>query len=104
MNNLNSILFEGVVTPAEIIVDFGLKLTVFEIASNRYFKNQKTGETAKEVTKIEVVAYNRLAEICGNSVTHGKHVRVVGRIRQDKDMIRIVADHIEFRPNGNKEI
>jgi len=107
MNNLNSILIEGnmVREPLYRTTPKGTPVCTFSLASNRFFK-QDTG-LEKEVSFFDVETWSKLAESCNSQGKKGRGVRVVGRLKQDRwtgddgktrSKIRIVAEHIEFRP------
>jgi single-strand DNA-binding protein len=112
MNNLNSILIEGnlVKDPLLRTTVKGTSVCTFSLASNRYFK-QDTG-FEQEVSFFEVETWSKLAERCYNLGRKGRGVRVVGRLKQDRwtgqdgkshSRIMIVAEHVEFKPEFNKE-
>ena len=57
-------------------------------------------------------AWARQAEVCGEYLKKGRGVRVVGRLKQDRwteaegkmrSRIIIVAEHVEFKPQFNKD-
>ena len=111
MNNLNSILIEGnVVREPELrSVSKGTSVCIFQIATNRYYK-QNTG-MEKEVSFFNVEAWSKLAENVGNLGQKGRGVRVVGRLKQERwqdregkaqSKVIIVAEHVEFRPDFKK--
>jgi single-strand DNA-binding protein len=88
----------------------GAAVCSFVLASNRYFKQDE--ETQKEVSFFEVTTWTRLADICGESLSKGRGVRVVGRLRQDRwnspegqprSKVSIVAEHVEFKPQLKKQ-
>jgi single-strand DNA-binding protein len=107
MNSLNSILIEGnLVRDPEIrTTTKGTTVGTFQIASNRYFR-QETG-IEKEVSFFNVETWSKLAESVGNKGRKGRGVRVVGRLKQERwndndgkaqSKVVIVAEHVEFRP------
>lgn len=55
----------------------------FSLGTNEKFKN-KSGELAQRTEWQSIVAWNRLAEICGQYLTSGKLVYVEGCIRSHK--------------------
>ncbi len=116
MNNLNSILLEGNLTKDPVLKSVGndISICTFGIACNRYYK--RDDETQKEVSFFEIESWGNLAERCGEYLIKGRGVRVVGRLKQDRwntgdgdarSAIKIVAEHVEFRPSfrssGNKK-
>lgn len=107
MNSLNSILIEGNLTRDPVLTETpqGTSVCQFAIASNRYYR--QNDETQHEVSFVDVVTWARLAERCAEELTKGRGVRVVGRVKQDRwqdkegkprSRVKIVAEHVEFRP------
>lgn len=108
MNSLNSILLEGNLTrdPVSTITKNGTSVCTFGVASNRYYK--KGGEGQNEVSFFDVETWSKLAENCGEYLSKGRGVRVVGRLKQDRwvdtdgkpqSKVKIVAEHVEFKPD-----
>ncbi len=106
MNNLNSIILEGNLTrdPLMDTTPKGTAVCHFTVASNRYYKSE--GDRQEEVGFFDVEVWSRLAETCGEYLTKGRGVRVVGRLKQDRwanpegeprSRVRIVGEHVEFR-------
>ena len=109
MNNLNSVLVEGNLTkdPQLAKTPAGTMVCNFSIASNRYYKQDK--EQRHEVSYFGVEAWAKVAERCNEYLNKGRGVRVVGRLKQDRwndedgqrhDRIKIVAEHVEFKPRA----
>ncbi|MGP1440678.1 MAG: single-stranded DNA-binding protein [Treponema sp.] len=116
MNGLNSLIIEG-----NMVRDPEFKETVkgtsfcsFSIASNRTFT--QNNETTQEVSYFDVEAWTSMALLCKENGAKGRGVRVVGRLKQDRwigkdgknySKIKVVAEHIEFKPkftaNKNKK-
>ncbi len=107
MNNLNSILIEGNLTKDPVFNETprGTAVCKFSIATNRYFKQDD--EIQNEVSYFDIETWARLAEVCSDHLAKGRGVRVVGRLKQDrwndidgnaKNRIKIVAEHVEFKP------
>lgn len=112
MNSLNSILIEGNLTRDPVLKETpkGTSVCDMSVASNRFYKQDD--ELQKEVSFFDVEAWSRLAEACAQNLKKGRGVRVVGRLKQDRwtdgegkihDKIKIVAEHIEFKPEFKKE-
>jgi single-strand DNA-binding protein len=112
MNNLNSILIEGILVRDPLLrtTAKGTSLCTFSLASNRFFKQDSSLE--KEVGFFDVETWSKLAEHCYNLGRKGRGVRVVGRLKQDRwtgqdgkahSRISIVAEHVEFKPDIKKE-
>jgi single-strand DNA-binding protein len=112
MNNLNSILIEGILVRDPLLrtTSKGTSLCTFSLASNRFFKQDSGLE--KEVGFFDVETWAKLAEHCYNQGRKGRGVRVVGRLKQSRwtgqdgkthARISIVAEHVEFRPEVKNE-
>ena len=107
MNNLNSSLIEGnlVRDPVLRSTPNGTPVCLFSVATNRFFK--QNDELQKEVSYFDIESWAATAQTCGSTLTKGRGVRVVGRLKQDrwndengapKSRIKIVAEHVEFKP------
>jgi single-strand DNA-binding protein len=112
MNSLNSILLEGNLTRAPEVRQLPRGSTVcqFSVASNRFYKSGENLE--KEVSFFDVETWSGLAERCAGELDKGRGVRVVGRLKQERwvdqeghnrSKIKIVADHVEFKPVFSRE-
>lgn len=112
MHNLNSLIIEGNVVRDPVIkaTSKGTPLCMFSIASNRFFRQED--KTTQETSFFDVETWSRLAELCGENCTKGRGVRVVGRLKQDRwigtdgkhySKIKVVAEHIEFKPQFKNE-
>ena len=112
MNSLNSILLEGNLTrdPESKQTSKGTALCTFAVASNRYFRMGES--TQKEVSFFDVETWSGLAERCAAELKKGRGVRVIGHLKQDRwtdpegqtrSKIKIVADHVEFKPIRDKD-
>jgi single-strand DNA-binding protein len=80
------------------------------MASNRYYKQESGFE--KETSFFDIETWGRLAESVNKNGRKGRNVRVVGRLKQERwqnaegrqmSKVVIVAEHVEFRPEGKKE-
>lgn len=107
MNNLNSIIIEGNLTrdPDYKTTPKGTPVCTFPVASNRFYK--KDDEQQKEVSFFNVETWAKIADSCSEYLSKGRGVRVVGRLKQDRwvgqdgknrERVKIVAEHVEFKP------
>lgn len=112
LSNLNSIIVEG-----NLVRDPLLKSTPnnhdvcsFSVASNRFYRLNDQNE--KEVSYFDVETWSKLAQTCGNNLRKGRGVRIVGRLKQERWLdqagktqarIKIVAEHVEFKPQPKKD-
>jgi single-strand DNA-binding protein len=64
-------------------------VATFSIATSESWKDKQTGEEQERTEWHNIVAWRRLAEICGEYLVKGKQVYIEGRIRtrkwQDRD-------------------
>ena len=111
MNSLNSILLEGNLTRNPVLKETpkGTPVCEFAVASNRFYKQDD--ELQKEVSFFDIETWSKVAERCGDELVKGRGVRVVGRLKQDRwiatdgsnrSRIKVVAEHVEFKPQFNK--
>jgi len=65
-------------------------------------------ETEQETSYFDIECWGKLAESCVKNCLKGRGVRVVGRLKQDRwtgedgkpfSKIKVVADHVDFKPN-----
>ena len=112
MNSLNSVLVEGNLTadPEKKVLESGSIQCVFTVASNRYFI--KDGEKKSEVSFFAVEVWNKTAELCLKTLSKGRGVRVVGRLKQDRwadkdgvshSRVKIVGESVEFKTRFDKK-
>ena len=101
MNNLNSLILEGVVIGEPHLVETSDVLN-FTVEVSRYYKN-RAGEGVTKTSQFKVVAFGRMCDI---PVKEGMGVRVVGRLKENKwtdgdgvshSEVQVVAEHIEMR-------
>ena len=82
----------------------GVAIANFSIATSENWKDKNTGEKKEKTEWHRVVAFRRLAEICGEYLTKGKQVYIEGRLQTrswEKDGItryttEIIADKMQF--------
>ena len=103
MNALNSILIEGnvIANPKKRETPRGTTVCDFKIASSRFYRQDDITEEEKSVFDIE--SWAKLAESCAQNCTEGRGILVVGRLKQCEDgTIKVVAEHVEFKPQIKK--
>jgi len=90
MKSLNKVQLIGNLTkdPELKYTGTGMAVATFTIATNRSWTTE-TGEKKEEADFTRLVAWNKLAEICGQLLKKGRKVYVEGRLSnrsyQDKD-------------------
>lgn len=111
LSNLNSIIIEGnlVKDPLLRTTPNGHQVCTFGLASNRFYR--QNDQTEKEVSFFDVETWSKLAQTCGDVLKKGRGVRVVGRLKQERwvdqagknvHRVKIVAEHVEFKPQFKK--
>ena len=102
MNNINSLILEGVVKGEPHNEEVGASNRMyFTIEVARYYKT-RDGNDATELSQFKVVAYSRM---CDTPLKDGSELRLVGRLKQNTwvdggvthSEIQVVAEHIEIR-------
>ena len=82
----------------------GAAVANFGLAVNRTYTNSD-GEKVDDVCYIDIVAWNRLAEVAGEYLSRGRPVFVEGRLQMDsweqedgkkRTKLRVVAQNIQF--------
>ncbi len=113
MSSLNQCSFIGNVgkSPELRYTPGGDAMCNFSIAINESWNDKETGQKREETEWVRVVAYRKLAEICGQLLSSGKQVFVQGKMKtkkfQDKEtgadryITEIVAD--QMRLLGKKD-
>lgn len=113
MNMLNSIILEGNITRQPELKDFsnGGKVCTLPIAVNRRYK-AADGTSQEEVSYFDIDTFGNLADVCSKWCPKGRGVRVVGRLKQNRwtdsdgkahSRVKVIAEHIEFKPYFKKE-
>lgn len=83
----------------------GTAVANFNVATSRQWKDKNSGEKKEQTEWHRIVAFRRLAEICGEYLHKGKQVYIEGRIQtrewEDKDGNRrwtteIVANEMQM--------
>ena len=112
MNMLNSIILEGDITKAGEVVQFadGQHQLEVTITVKRQYR-KRDGSLADETSEFNVVAYGTTADFLAKKGVIGQGIRVVGRLTQVKweaenrqqSAVKLVAEHIEYKPSKKKE-
>ena len=99
---MNKVILVGRLTqdPEVRYTQNGKAVASFTIAVNRF-----SGQGQKEADFIPVVAWEKLAETCGNNLTKGQRVLIEGRLQirsyeandgQKKRVAEVIAQGMEF--------
>jgi single-strand DNA-binding protein len=83
----------------------GIPVAHFAIAVNRFTKKDAAGKSGQDVDFINIVAWRRLAEICGEYLKKGRPVAIEGRLQirtydsktgEKRTMAEVVADNLQM--------
>ena len=114
MSDLNSVVLVGRLTrdPELRYLPQGAPVAEFSLATNRRY-SKKSGEQVEEVIFIDVVVWNRLAEVAAQFLRKGRQVVVSGQLIQDRwddkdtgqkrSKIRVQAQTLQFLGGGSKD-
>lgn len=84
------------------VADFGL-------AINHRYKS-KDGEQKEDTVYVDITAWGRTAELCGQYLAKGRNVSLEGRLQleqwekdgQKRSRLKVTADSVNFVDSGNK--
>ena len=88
----------------------GTAVANFGLAINHTYTNSE-GEKVEDPCFVEVVAWNRLAEVSGEYLSKGRPVFIEGRLQMDsweqedgqkRSKLKVVAQNIQFLGGGPK--
>jgi KaiC/GvpD/RAD55 family RecA-like ATPase len=100
MNNLNSVLLEGIISGNCCFAGKGaLKRCSFVVSSMRYTIQGK--KLVGQETRVWVmIRESRLVDVATVQATDGRGVRIVGYLANDPEdnVVYIEAEHVEYRP------
>lgn len=83
----------------------GIAVARFTLAVNRIKRKDAAGENGQDVDFINVVAWRRLAEICGEYLKKGRPAAIEGRLQirsydsktgEKRTMTEVVADNMQM--------
>ena len=112
MNNFNFVIMEGrlVNDPDLRYIQNGTALCSFSVANNySYYRGE---ELQNEVNFIEVTAWSKLAEQCGEFLKKGRRILINGRLKQNRwqddkgathSKIGLVCNHVRFLDHPETE-
>ncbi len=102
---LNIVVITGRVVsdPRFYYTPSGIPVTMFRIASNKYYRDQNTGEFKTDTSFFSVIAWRKLAERC-SSLKKGSAVLIEGSLNSRswdspqgrRSVVEIVARRIQF--------
>jgi len=62
----------------------GQPVANFSLATTERWKDKSTGEKEEDTDWHQITAWGRLAEICGEYLSKGSRVNIVGRVKYEK--------------------
>jgi len=113
MANFNRVIVMGNLTrdPELRYTPSGAPVTSFGLGINRRFRDS-SGTQKDEATFVEIVVWGKQAEVCNEYLGKGRLVLIEGRLRQERwetregesrSALKVVADRIQFLPNGRSQ-
>ena len=111
MANLNKVMLMGNVT-RDIELRYtpgGTAVASFGLATNRRWKDKKTGDNREEATFIDIEVWAKTAELCHQYLSKGSPVFIEGRLKLDqweskegqkRSKLRVVAESVQFLSSG----
>lgn len=112
MANLNKVFLIGNLTrdPELRYVPSGTAVANFGLATNRTY-NTSSGEKKQETCFVRVVAWGRIAEVCGEYLSKGSPVFIEGRLQyrswdtssgEKRSAVEVRAERVQFLGKGGK--
>lgn len=113
MASFNRVIVMGNLTrdPELRYTPSGAPVTSFGLGINRRFRDS-AGTQKDEATFVEIVVWGKQAELCNEYLGKGRLVLIEGRLRQERwetregesrSALKVVADRIQFLPNGRPQ-
>lgn len=113
MASFNRVILMGNLTrdPELRYTPSGAPVTSFGLGINRRFRDG-SGAQKDEATFVEIVVWGKQAEVCNEYLGKGRLVLIEGRLRQERwetregesrSALKVVADRIQFLPNGRPQ-
>ena len=104
---VNKVLVAGNVTadPELRFLAGGAAVCEFTVALNRTYLRRQTQERVEETSFVDVVAWGRTAEVCGEYLKKGRPALVEGRLTQSRwegpdgrkmSRLRVTAESVQF--------
>ena len=103
MNSLNSILIEGnlIADPVRTNPSKGTSMVSFTVEATRDYNQENERKT--ELTRVNVEVWNRTADLCFKTLSKGRGVRVVGRVKEKDGSLIVVGESVEFKTKFDKK-
>jgi len=109
--NLNRVIIVGRLTqdPQLRNTGSGTPVCSFSVATNRFWKNKRSGEQEKSTEFHNIVAWQRLAEIISKYLSKGDPILIEGRLQtrswedssgNKRQATEIIAENIQLPPKS----
>jgi single-strand DNA-binding protein len=106
VSNFNKAILLGTLgrDPELTYTQGGVALCKFSIAINEKWTT-KTGEKKEEVSWIDITAWNKTAELCGEYLKKGRQALIEGKLKQDRwedadgkkrSKVTVTAERVQF--------
>ncbi len=99
---LNSVILEGDFIDSTYDFNAGEKGSHFTMRIKSVSWPSFSGQKEKEEGVYVVCAMGKLADMCHEVLEKGRGIRVVGRLACEGNFVRIIAEHVEFKPLARK--
>ena len=104
---VNKVIVAGNITadPELRFIASGSAVCEFTVALNRAYTRRQTQEKVEETAFVDVVAWGRTAEVCGEYLKKGRATLVEGRLTQSRweapdgrkmSRLRVTAESVQF--------
>ncbi|MBM3241333.1 single-stranded DNA-binding protein [Candidatus Poribacteria bacterium] len=113
MANFNKVILLGNLTrdPEVKYTTSGTARATFGMAINRGYTDPQSGERKEEVCFVNITAFGRTAEICGEYLHKGSPLFLEGRLNyyayetetgEKRSSLSVVAENIQLLPRGGE--
>ena len=115
MANYNKVILMGNLTrdPEVKYTTSGTARATFGVATNRVYTDRQSGEKKEEVCFVDITAFGRTAEICGEFLSKGRPVLLDGRLSfyswetdtgEKRSKLSVVAENVQLLPRGGERV
>jgi single-strand DNA-binding protein len=111
MTGFNRVVLMGNLTrdPQLRQIPSGTSVAELGLATNEHYRN-KSGETSEKTCFVDIITWDKQAEVCCKYLRKGSPVLIEGRLQldqwktddgQNRSRLRVRADKVNFLPKGN---
>ena len=113
MAGFNRVILMGNLTrdPEVRQIPSGSQVAEMRLAISEKYRNRQSGELAEVTCFVDIVAWERQAELCGQYLAKGRPILVEGRLQLDewkndkgenRSKLRVRADRVTFLGSGQR--